>query len=108
MHDEGGFTLTEMTAALLVLSVGLISLGEITNILFRSWTHTQTQHQHVRAATTLVDEMPSAEQYLKSASDERHPLVIETDDGQILTLAVPKLDRTSDCEYDLVGRRCRQ
>lgn len=107
MWNERGFTLTEMISALLVISIGLVSLGEITNILFRSWTHTQSQNQNVRAITDLVGEVLSAEQVLKSEIEESDQLIVETDGGVSLVLARPKLDRPFDCEYDLVGRRCR-
>ena len=107
MRDEKGFTLTEMVAALFVLSLGMVSLGSVTNLLMRGWDHIQTSESSVLSKIEIREELHLGEDKLKSdlAFYEQPRLVI--DDGPDLILALPKLDRPADCDFDLVGRRCR-
>ena len=107
MRDERGFTLTEMVAALFVLSLGMVSLGSVTDLLMRGWEHIQTSESNVHGKMEIRGDLYFGEDKLKSdlAFYEQPRLVI--DDGPDLILAVPKLDRPADCDFDLVGRRCR-
>ena len=107
MLHERGFTLTEMTAALLVLSLAMISLGEITSSLFRSWGISQTSHSKLTDVMNVLDQIHDAERKIKSEFDPVSHSTLAIEDGVPLLLAIPKIDRPATCEYDLVGRRCR-
>lgn len=107
MPNERGFTVSEMVAAVFVLSLAMVSLGSVTNLLVRGWNHIEASHQLVTDRGDIVAQLHKTEGKLRSSLTFYDQPVLELDNAPDLILATPKIDRPASCEFDLVGRRCR-
>lgn len=107
MHSERGFSLTEMMAALIVLSLGLLSFGSLIDNLIKAWSFTEKAHASVSNLQDLGDRIVEYESTLSSNTDKDQPTLSIEDGASELAFASAKLDRAPSCDFDLVGRRCR-
>lgn len=103
MMNDNGVTLAEVLAALFVLSLLAASLSGIVQALLGNWERTSERLTRVDALLTYSEKIAEAEQQPLRGD----PFLLHTTSGDTLILAAPKIDKTADCVYDLVGRRCR-
>tara|TARA_R110002049_G_scaffold193364_3_gene362210 strand:+ start:852 stop:1175 length:324 start_codon:yes stop_codon:yes gene_type:complete len=107
MRDEG-FSIAEVMAALIVLSLAAMFLGESVSQMMAAWSRTGDRLEHTKTLAHLLDEIEAGERQLKQEAaplGEGPVLVIE--DGPPLELTSARIDRDASCVFDLVGRRCR-
>ena len=106
MRQEG-FTVTEMLAALVILSLAMIPLGEAIRYVTSIWQQTEQSIDRVNHLTELATEFEVSQSlHLDDKTSAKAP-ALETDSGSDLSLIDPKNDQSADCVFDLVGRRCR-
>lgn len=109
MNSERGFTLTEMMAALIVLSLGLMSFGSLTDNLIKAWSFTEKSHASVFGRQILMEKIIEYENTLRSDADadaDQSRFLIGGNSSE-LAFASAKLDQAPSCDFELVSRRCR-
>lgn len=106
MRDEG-FSIAEVMAALIVLSLAAMFLGESVSQMMASWSRTGKGIGRSVTMARLMDNIESGERQLKLGAPLGEGPVLPIDDGPPLELTSPRLDKGADCVFDLVGRRCR-
>ena len=107
MRDKG-FSLAEVMAALVVLSLAAMFLGDAVRQMMAGWSRTGDRLDRAGALAGLLTDAEGTERRLKQ--DAAGPVdapVLRTDDGQALQLAAPRIDRDASCVFDLIGRDCR-
>lgn len=88
---QSGFTLIETLAALVILAFAAILIGELVRLGIASQERTGAAIREARAIGFTI----------------RSETVFFSDNQQSLPLSQTKPTLTSDCLYDVVGRRCR-
>lgn len=106
MKDEG-FTVAELLAALIVLSLGMMFLGEAIFHEGRSWNRISHQVNDTARLEALYSEVIAADAGQKSHAPLGEGPVLIVDDGPPLELSAPHIDKTAACRFDPIGRRCR-
>lgn len=106
MKDEG-FTVAELLAALVVLSLGMAFLGEAIYRESRSWTRQDEKARDIRKLEGLYSAALASETVLKSGAPLGAGPVLAIDDAPPLELSAPRIDQTASCRFDPIGRRCR-
>jgi len=107
MSNETGFSLTEVLVALFILSLGAVILSQSVGSMVGIWDRTQDAIQTVNRLGALNESINPAERSLKSQEGVPDGPALSIDDGPPLQLSSPRLDRGADCQFDMVGRRCR-
>ena len=107
MRDEAGFSLTEVLVALFILSLGAVALSQSVGSMITIWDHTQKRIETVNILTILSRVVAPIERSLISQTGLLEGPVLSIEDGPALVLTSPRLDRSADCQFDMVGRRCR-
>ena len=105
MRDDG-FTIAELLAALLVLSLGMMFLGEAIFQQGRTWSRLGTTVDQISTLATLYPAALSGEGVVKSHAPLGDGPVLAVEDGPPLALSAARIDRTAECRFDPIGRRC--
>lgn len=104
---EDGFSIAEILVSLVILSLTAVSLGNIVSNLYKDWKTASNEISvsktiEVKLATILPEEQKIDDnKWLDSAA------FLITQNEAEYRLATPKLDQNAECQYDIVGRRCR-
>lgn len=106
MKDEG-FTIAELLATLVVLSLGMTFLGEAIFQEGRSWNRLKQNVTKTARLEALYPQILTAEAAQKSHAPLGEGPVLAPDDGPPLELSAPHIDKTAACRFDPIGRRCR-
>ncbi|ABI76373.1 hypothetical protein HNE_2520 [Hyphomonas neptunium ATCC 15444] len=107
MKDEG-FSVAEVMAALIVLSLAALFLGESVSQMMAGWSRTGERLSRAGALSELLADIDAGERKLKQdAAPLGEGPVLKIDDGPPLELTAPRIDRGASCVFDLIGRRCR-
>lgn len=106
MKDEG-FSLVEAMAALMILSLAAVFLGEAISHMVAGWTRTEKNIAAASQLERVLPELGAAERQLKQTNLLGTGPLLAIDDGPPLELSSPRIDKTADCVFDMVGRRCR-
>lgn len=104
---EDGFTVTEMLAALFILSLTAIPLAEITGQMIVDWDQNERRQFALADRVAASEALPHQERRLRpidaanSVPQSIEQTSVEAFQGQ------PKITLDAGCEFDLVGRSCR-
>jgi len=107
MDNESGFSLTEVITALFILSLGAVALSQSVGTMITSWDRTKNRTSSVDHLTDLALSIEPFETHQRAETGIPDGPVLSIEDGPALQLSSPRLDRGADCEFDMVGRRCR-
>lgn len=107
MNREAGFSLTEMMVALFVLSLASIPLAEITGTMIADWDRSERRNVELSDLVQIAERIPDLERQLIQPVGENPSDLGETFDNPPEVFARAKITLHADCEFDLVGRRCR-
>lgn len=107
MSKDSGFTIPEMLASLFILSLASVSISQIVSSMVGGWERTQTLSKINAEQARLIENISDHEAQLRSTNWTLGGPSLEIDNGPSLILAVPKIEKSAHCVYDLVGRRCR-
>lgn len=104
MEFESGFTLAEVLASVFILSATAVATSSILATTFASWERTDQLIERSEGLLTVAAliERQEARRRLDQVYASSEPYLVPD-----LLLARPRIDRSADCLYDLVGRHCR-
>lgn len=107
MTDESGFSVAELVAALLILSLMAVPLSHSVGNMLSVWNQAKSDVQSTQQMVHLVLEIEAAEFNQRASTAFTDGPSLQITDGPPLQLSSPKRDRDASCEFDLTGRRCR-
>ena len=107
MPRDQGFTVAELLAALLILSLVTLFVGDLIRHVSSSWSDARDRIDRLDSLSRLAAQIDAAETLSPSDAAQSSLPALRTDSGARLALADPKIDQTADCVFDLVGRRGR-
>lgn len=104
MNREAGFSVAEVIATLLVLSLATVALSEAVSSVTGSWQRIRDSIDRKDNARSLLMDIAS----VQSQDDEHNlDLTLDVDEDLSLVLARPRVQRDASCRFDLVARQCR-
>lgn len=104
---EDGFTLAEVLASLVLLSLLAIAMGNLTQSYLMSWERTDRAIAKSNTRLTALQDIEAIEQGVRETGAPNALVQSNSADGNTLLLATPKIDQRADCVFDQIGRRCR-
>lgn len=107
MTDESGFSVAELVAALLILSLMAVPLSHSVGNMLSVWNQAKSDVHSTQQMVLKVLEIEAAEIKQEANAEFADGPSLEITDGPPLMLSSPRRDRDASCEFDLTGRRCR-
>lgn len=107
MIREEGFTLAEVLISLIVISAGAVATQGVVMGITGHWARADMLKARADVLLANLEAIHGFETSLRTSASELLYLDITASDNQRLILASPQIDHRSDCQFDLVGRRCR-
>lgn len=107
MIREEGFTLAEVLISLIVISAGAVATQGVVMGITGHWARADMLKSRADVLLANLEAIHRFETSLRTSSSDLQYLDFAASDGQRLILASPQIDHPSDCQFDLVGRRCR-
>lgn len=106
LHDDG-VSVVEILVSLLILSFSAVTLGGIVSKMNHGWTYTTEKIETSKKLSDIIEFIPLEEEKTDDGKWLNSDAELTLDNNDTLKIASPKIDKTAECFYDVVGRRCR-
>lgn len=107
METERGFTVAEMLAALIILSLGMVAAGDVIFQQQRAWSKISDQQTSAEGLAALYPRILDWQSKRPTYPQASGAPALQTDNGAPFPLSGSRIQKNADCLYDPEERLCQ-